>query len=121
VTARKLQALRSTGGCKAVAEPTCELELKVEVGPADFEFVVTLMVALNTCQRLFASRLGICYGICVIGCFYRVFTYEMPGLYWTSLTGEDREAVGYQDAVRSLIPVNLEGLRANAAKSTIGG
>jgi hypothetical protein len=29
--------------------------------------------------------------------------------------------VGYQDAVRSLIPVNLEGLRANAAKSTIGG
>jgi hypothetical protein len=30
-------------------------------------------------------------------------------------------AVGYQDAVRSLIPVNLEGLRANAAKSTIGG
>jgi hypothetical protein len=30
-------------------------------------------------------------------------------------------SVGYQDAVRSLIPVNLEGLRANAAKSTIGG
>jgi hypothetical protein len=29
--------------------------------------------------------------------------------------------VGYQGAVRSLIPVQLEGLRANAAKSTTGG
>jgi hypothetical protein len=29
--------------------------------------------------------------------------------------------VGYQGAMRSLIPVQLEGLRANAAKSTTGG
>jgi hypothetical protein len=44
--------------------------------------------ALNACQRLFASHVGVCYGICVIGCFYRVFTYEMTGSYWTSLTGD---------------------------------
>jgi hypothetical protein len=72
------------------------------------------------CSQLFMQDGAGIHHACIVQSFFKlnhITTLDWPP-YLPDLNPVD---VGYQGAVRSLIPVQLEGLRANAAKSTTGG